>query len=178
LEKIIAAGGKMVEGYGRSGSRLGNQGRQRGYMDKKPQGAAKWIHRDAIGLTQHTWRKSVSKVDAKLDSISTSITISANMSQSANNMAADANMAPLNNENTGDMTGKMTGDITNNTPGTTSGASNPSPLTMLEFSDIESENEEREILSNKRKIVILRSETTRWMSKRRRTIMPIWMRKF
>jgi hypothetical protein len=51
LEKIIAAGVKMVEGYGRSGHMLGNQGRQGGYRDKQPQGTAKWIHRDAIGLT-------------------------------------------------------------------------------------------------------------------------------
>jgi hypothetical protein len=172
LEKIIAAGGNMVEGFGRNGHRRGNQGRRGGYRDKNTQGAAKWIHRDAICLTQHMWCESVSKVDPKLDSISTLIMLPAYTTQ------ADDYMAPLKNENTGDMTGKMTGNITRNTRGTTSGASNPSSLTMLEFSDIESENEEREMVSNKRKIVILRSETTRWMSKRRRTIMPIWMRKF
>jgi hypothetical protein len=98
LEKIIAAGVKMVEGYGKSGDRLGNQSRRGGYRDKQPQGTAKWIHLDVIGLTQHMWRKGVSKVDAKLDSISTPITLPANTTQTADNMAADANMTPLNNE--------------------------------------------------------------------------------
>jgi hypothetical protein len=73
-------------------------------------------------------------------------------------MAADANMTPLDSENMEELTGKMTGSITNYTSGTTSGVSNQSLLTMLEFSDIESENEEREMVSNKRKIVIVRSD--------------------
>jgi hypothetical protein len=52
------------------------------------------------------------------------------------------------------MTGKTTGNITSYT----SGVSNQSPLTMIEFSDIEYENDEREMVSNKRKSVIVRSD--------------------
>jgi hypothetical protein len=132
LEKIRAAGGKMVEGFGRNYHSQGNQGRRGGCRDKNPQGAAKWIYRDMIGLTQHMWCESVSKVEVKLDSISTLITLTASTTnQSAGNMAADANMAPIGDINRGDMTGKITGNITNNIPGISLGASNPSPLTML-----------------------------------------------
>jgi hypothetical protein len=69
-------------------------------------------------------------------------------------MAADANMTPMDSENADEMTGKTTGNITSYT----SGVSNQSPLTMLEFSDIESDNEEIEMVSNKRKFVIVRSD--------------------
>jgi hypothetical protein len=181
LEKKKVAGVKMVEDFGRNIHLWGNQGRQGGYRDKKSQGAAKWIHCDAICLTQHMLRESVANVEANLDSISTRSTLTASTVQTrvADSMATDPNMTPLDDENMGDTTGKMTGNITSNTPGTTSGASTPSPLTMIEFSDIESDNEEREIVSNKRKKSSLCEVTkTRWMSKRRRTIMPIWMESF
>jgi hypothetical protein len=155
----------MVEGFGRNGHRLGNQGRRGGYRIKKPQRAANWIHSDAIGLTQHMGRDSVAKLDAKLDSLSTpstlapsTLTTSTVHTQAADNMAADATMTPLDSENADEMTGKTTGNITSYTSGTTSGVSNQSPLTMLEFSDIESENEEREMVSNKRKFIIMRSD--------------------
>jgi hypothetical protein len=69
-------------------------------------------------------------------------------------MAADANMTPMDSENEDEVTGKMTGNITSYT----SGVSNQYPLTMLELSDIESENDEREMVSNKRKFVIVRSD--------------------
>jgi hypothetical protein len=133
----------MVEGFGRNFHRRGNQGRRGGYRIKKPQRAAHWIHSDATGLTQHMWRESVAKVDAKLDSLSTPSTLAPSTvhTQSADNMAADANMTPLDSENADEMTGKTTGNITSYTSGTTLGVSNQLPLTMLEFSDIESENE-------------------------------------
>jgi hypothetical protein len=165
LEKIRSARGKMVEGFGRNGHMLVNQGRRGGYRIKKTQRAANWIHSDAIGLTQHMWRDSVAKLDAKLDSLSTpstlapsTLTTSTVHTQAADNMAADATMTPLDSENADEMTGKTTGNITSYTSGTTSGVSNQSPLTMLEFSDIESENEEREMVSNKRKFIIVRSD--------------------
>jgi hypothetical protein len=161
LEKIRAAGGKMVEGFGRNGHRRGHQGRRGGYRIKKQQKSANWIHRDAIGLTQHMWCESVTKVDAKLESLSTPNTLAPStltpgtvQTQAADNMAADANMTPMDSENTDETTGKTTGNITSYT----SGVSNQSPLTMLEFSDIESENDEREMVSNKRKFVIVRSD--------------------
>jgi hypothetical protein len=129
-------------------------------IGKKPQRAANWIHSDAIGLTQHIWRASVAKVDAKLDSLSTPSIITARtvQTQAAENMASDANITLLDSKNVDDMTGNMTGNITSNTSCTTSGISNQSPLTMLEFSDIGSENEEREMVINKRKIIIVLSD--------------------
>jgi hypothetical protein len=75
LEKKRAAGGNMVEGFGRNGHMRGHQGRRGGYRIKKQQKSANWIHRDAIGLTQHMWRESVAKVDAKLESLSTPNTL-------------------------------------------------------------------------------------------------------
>jgi hypothetical protein len=138
LEKIRAAGGKMVEDFGRNGHIRGNQGRRGGYRIKKPQRAENWIHSDAIGLTQHMWRESVAKVDTKLDSLSTPIMLTAStvQTQAADSMATDANMTPLDSENADEMTGKMTGNITSYTSGTKSGVSSQSPLTMLELSAI------------------------------------------
>jgi hypothetical protein len=86
------------------------------------------------------------KVDATLDSLSTKSmpTASTVNTQSADNMVTAANMMLLNTENVHGMTGKLAGCITSRNSGTTtSGVSNQSPLTMLELSDIESENEER-----------------------------------
>jgi hypothetical protein len=138
-----------------------HQCRRGGYRIEKPQKAANWIHRDAIGLIQHMWLESVAKVDAKLESLSTPNTLAPStltpgtvQTQSADNMAADANMTPMDSENADEMTGKMTGNITSYT----SGVSNQSPLTMLEFSEIESDNEEREMVSNNRKFVIVQSD--------------------
>jgi hypothetical protein len=111
------------------------------------------------------WRESVAKVDAKLDSLSTPSTLTPStitpctvQTQAADNMAADANMTPLGSENADEMMGKTTGNITSYTSGKTSDFSNQSPLTMLEFSDIESENEVREKVSNKIKFIIVRSD--------------------
>jgi hypothetical protein len=139
----------------------GHQGRRGGYRIKQQQKAANWVHRDVIGLTQYMWRASVAKVDAKLESLSTpntlvprTLTPDTVKTQAADNMAADANMMPMDSENADEMTGKTTGNITSYT----SGVSNQSPLAMLEFSDIESENDEREMVSNKRKFVIVRSD--------------------
>jgi hypothetical protein len=83
------------------------------------------------------WCENVAKVEATLDIITTPSTLTASTEQTpvAYNMVADANMIPTEDETIADMTGKVTGNITS--------ALNPSPLTMLEFSDIESENEER-----------------------------------
>jgi hypothetical protein len=94
------------------------------------------------------WREIVAKVDAKLDILSTPSTLTASTveTQVVDNMAVNAKMTPLDSENTDEQIGKMTGNITSYTSGTTSGVSNQSPLTMLEFSDIESENEEREMM--------------------------------
>jgi hypothetical protein len=104
------------------------------------------IHSDAIGLTQQMWRESVAKVDAKLDRLSTPSTLTAStvQTQAACNTAADTNMTPLDSEHADELTGKMTGNITSYTSGTTSGVSNQSPPTILEFSDTESENEEKD----------------------------------
>jgi hypothetical protein len=131
LEKIRKAGGKIVEGFGRNGHRqISNRGKRGGYNPTKQQGPTKWVHADATGLTKKMWRSSVGLVDTTANEMNTPSTMTATVSStqelaSHKHNAATPSIVGARTDNSSNM-----GSTTNN-----------SPLTMLEFSDIEMEGE-------------------------------------
>jgi hypothetical protein len=139
LEKIREAGGKIVEGFGRSGHRRGHNGKRGGFRGEKKQGPAKWVHSDASGITQHQWQESVAKVGTKLNNITTTSLISVTTSQSRNDTpTASATTAT--------------------TDRTKSARTTLSPLTMIDFGrDIETDSA-TESKGKKRKFVIALSD--------------------
>jgi hypothetical protein len=131
LEKIRKAGGKIVEGFGRNGHRhSSHRGKHGGYNPKKQQGPAKWVHADATGLTKKMWRSIVELVDTTLNDMNTPSKMTATVSSTQESASHEQNAA------TPSIVGART-DNSSNMGSTT----NNSPLTMLEFSDIEMEGE-------------------------------------
>jgi hypothetical protein len=60
----------MVEGFGQNGHReIQIKGKRGGYQPKKPQGPAKWVRHDAVGLDKKLWRASVDLVNRHLNKL-------------------------------------------------------------------------------------------------------------
>jgi transposase len=146
LGKIRRAGGKIVEGFGRNGHRESSHGKKRGgYQPKKARGPGKWVHNDAHGLTEKMWRDSILKIDNKQMCINTPSSRSSNTPSTLDSSATTSS------------TLSTTKSAKARTPpdseqGQTS--ETPSPLTMLYFSDLETE----ENVSRKRNNIMMHSD--------------------
>jgi hypothetical protein len=112
---------------------------------KKPRGPGKWVHSDAHGLTEKIWRDSVLKIDNKQESINTPSLISNNTPSTLDSNATSSTLSTT--------TSAIARTSPNNEQGQTS--ETPSPLTMLDFNDLETVEEN---LSRKINMVIVNSD--------------------
>jgi hypothetical protein len=112
---------------------------------KKPRGPGKWVHSDAHGLTEKMWRDSVLKIDNKQKRINTP------------NSRLNNTPITLNSSATSSTLSTTTSTIARTSPDNEQGqiSGTPSTLTMLDFSDLETVEEN---VSRKRNMVIVNSD--------------------
>jgi hypothetical protein len=135
-----------MEGFGQNGHRERSQGRkQGGHQPKKARGPGKWVHSDAHGLTEKMWRNTVLKIDNKQECINTPISRSNNTPSTLDSSATSSTLSTT------------TSTIARTSPGNEQGQTSetPSPLTMLDFRDLEKVEEN---VSRKINVVMVNSD--------------------